>query len=75
LTPTKAAAVMLASTGQDPTTETCAENRQAPPFVVVEPHALAAQLRPQDAVLFTQVLNDVVLSALEPADYAGDEQL
>jgi hypothetical protein len=60
---------------QDPTTETGAENIQAPPFVVGEPHALTAQLCLQDAVLFTQVLNDVVLSELEPADDGDDEQL
>jgi hypothetical protein len=61
---------------QDPTTEAYAENSQASPFVVAESHALAAQLCRQDAVLFTQVLNDdVVLSALEPSNDGCDEQL
>ena len=45
--------------GQEPATETRAEARQPPPVVVGEPHALAAQLRLQDTVLFTQVLDNL----------------
>ena len=60
---------------QDLATETGAEDRQPPPFVVGEPHALAAELSLQDSVLFAQVLDDLGLSALEPADKKRDEQL
>jgi hypothetical protein len=37
---------------QNLATETSAEDRQPPPFVVGEPHALVAELCLQDAVLF-----------------------
>jgi hypothetical protein len=58
---------------QQPTTERRAS--QTPPFVVGEPHALVAQARFQDPVLFTQVLDDLVLLVLEPADETRDEQV
>ena len=60
---------------QHPTTEPLAEASQPPPFVVGEPQALVAQLRLQDAVLFAQVLDDLVLFVLEPAEEGRDEQL
>ena len=52
-----------------------AKDSQAPPFVVSEPDALVAQLRLQDSVLFAQVLDDLVLLVLEPADKKRDEQV
>ena len=60
---------------QKASTETGAEDSQAPPFTVGEPHSLISQLRLQDAVLFAQVLDDFVLFALEPAEERRDEQL
>ena len=60
---------------QTPTTETRAESGQAPPFVVDEQHALAAQLGFRNPVLFAQVLDDLVLFVLEPADKKRDEQV
>ena len=60
---------------EDPATKTRAEDRQAPPFVVGQLHALTAQLCFQDAVLFAQVLDHLVLFAVEPAEERGDEQV
>jgi hypothetical protein len=60
---------------QKPTTEPRAEGSQVPPFVVGQPHALVAQLRLQDPVLLAQVLDHLVLLALEPADERRDEQV
>jgi hypothetical protein len=60
---------------QKPTTNTRAEDCQAPPFVVGQLHALTAQLCLQDAVLFAQVLDHLVLFAFEPAEERRDEQV
>jgi hypothetical protein len=60
---------------QTPTTERRSEGRQAPLFVVGEPHALVVQVRLQNPVLFAQVLDDLVLLVLEPADKKRDEQV
>jgi hypothetical protein len=60
---------------QNLATETGAEDSQPPPFVVGEPHALAAELRFQDTIFFAQVLNDLGQAALEPADEKRDEPL
>jgi hypothetical protein len=60
---------------QKPPTERRAESSQAPPFVVSEPYALIAQARLQNAVLFPQVLVDLVLLVLEPADKKRDDQV
>jgi hypothetical protein len=60
---------------QHPTTQTRAEGRQTSPVIVSQPQALMAQLRFQDAVLFAQVLDDLVLFVLEPAEAGRDEEL
>jgi hypothetical protein len=58
---------------QTPPAERRAQSGQAPPFVVGEPHALVAEARFQHPVLFAQVLDDLVLLVLEPADKKRDE--
>jgi hypothetical protein len=60
---------------QQPTTERRATSRQAPSVAIGEPQTLILQLRLQHAVLFAQVLDDLMLVALEPTDESGDEQL
>jgi hypothetical protein len=60
---------------QHPTTQTRGEGRQTSPVIVSQPQALMAQLRFQDAVLFAQVLDDLVLFVLEPAEAGRDEEL
>ena len=53
---------------QDPTTQTRAQDGQPSPVIVRQPQTLMPQLRLQDAVLFAEVLDDVVLFPLEPAE-------
>ena len=53
---------------QQPTTQARAEDGQPSPVMVRSPQTLMPQLRLQDAVLFAQVLDDVVLFPLEPAE-------
>jgi hypothetical protein len=60
---------------QHPTTQTRAEGRQTSPVIVSQPQALMVQLRFQDAVLFAQILDDLVLFVLEPAEAGRDEEL
>jgi hypothetical protein len=50
---------------QKPATKTGAEDRQAPPFAVGQPHSLTSQLRFQDAVLFAQVQDDRMLFVVD----------
>ena len=49
--------------------------RRRPTCGTLRPHAFDAQLRFQDTVLFAQVLDDLVLSALKPSHERRDEQL
>jgi hypothetical protein len=60
---------------QNLATEPRSEDRQPPPFVVGQPHALVVELCLQDSVLVAQVLDDLGLAALEPPDEKRDEQL
>jgi hypothetical protein len=60
---------------QEPATKTGAEDSQARPFAVGQPHSLMSQPSLQNTRLFAQVRNDVVLFALEPAEEGRDEQL
>jgi hypothetical protein len=60
---------------QQPTPQSRAADGQAPPVVVGEPQTLVLQQRPEHAVLFAEVLDDVVLFALEPAEEGHDEEL
>lgn len=60
---------------QQPTTESRATSSQAPSVAVGEPQTLILQVRLQHAVLFAQVLDGLMLVALEPTDESGDEQL
>ena len=53
---------------QDPTTQTRAQDGQPSPVIVRQPQTLMPQLHLQDAVLFAEVLDDVVLFPLEPAE-------
>jgi hypothetical protein len=54
---------------------TSTAHRQTWPVIVAQPQALMAQLRLQDAVLFAQVLDDVVLFPLEPGEERRHEQV
>jgi ABC-type nitrate/sulfonate/bicarbonate transport system substrate-binding protein len=58
---------------QTPPSEPQADRGQAKAFVVGEPHALVAEARFQNPVLFAQALDDLVLLVLEPADEKGHE--
>ena len=44
-----------------------AANSEASALVIGEPHVPPIELRPQDPILFFQVLNDVLLLAIDPA--------
>jgi hypothetical protein len=52
-----------------------ADDGQAPPFVVRQPHSLISQLRLQDAILCAQEQDNFALFVLEPAEKRRDEQL
>lgn len=52
-----------------------ATSSQAPSVAVGESQTLILQLRLQHAVLFAQVLDGLMLVALEPTDESSDEQL
>ena len=60
---------------QHPTTQPFAEGGQPSPVTIRQPQTLMAQLRLQDAVLFAQVQDDLVLFVLEPAEEGRDEEL
>jgi hypothetical protein len=50
-------------------------NRQPAALFVVEAHAPFAQLRSEDPILFDQVVDHILLPALDPPGEGGDEEL
>jgi hypothetical protein len=60
---------------QHSTGQPFAEGGQPSPVVIRQPQTPMAQLRLQDAVLFAQVQDDLVLFMVEPAEKARDEEL
>jgi len=58
---------------QDPATEWLALRREAPALIVGQPDAPPLQLRPEDAVLLHEVLDDLRLVAVDPSS-EGHEQ-
>ncbi len=60
---------------QDATSETHAENSQSTPSVVGEPQSPALQLRLQDSVLFSKVLDRLLFLASQPAEENRHGQL
>ena len=60
---------------QDATSETHAENGQPTPFVVGELQSPALQLRLQDSVLVSEVLDRLLILASQPAEENRHDQL
>ena len=60
---------------QDPTAEPLAEDRQAAPFVIRQPQSPTVQLRLQNPVLLSEVLDGLVLLALHQPDQSRPYQL
>lgn len=57
------------------TPETMSERRQPTPVVIREPQPSAAQLGPQDPILFHQIPDHVLLLLTQPAGEGGEEEL
>ena len=55
--------------------EAVPDDGETPPFVVIQPHSPAVQLRLQYAVLFPQELDDIGLFPFEPAEPRRDDQV
>jgi hypothetical protein len=53
---------------EDPAAQALSDDRETPTVVIIQPQPPAVQLRFQDAVLFAQEFDDLVLLLLEPAE-------
>ena len=60
---------------QDPSTEAVALRGEASALVVGPPKAAASQLGPEDPVLLYQVLDDVLLVAVDPSGEGLEQHL
>jgi hypothetical protein len=54
--------------------ETVSTRRQAAPLIIREPPPSAAQLGPQDSMLFHQTRDHVLLLPIQPAGKGGEEE-
>jgi hypothetical protein len=54
--------------------ETLSTRPQPAPLIIREPHPSAAQLGPQDSMLFHQIRDHVMLVLIEPAGEGGEEE-
>jgi len=59
---------------QDPATEWLALRREAPTLIVGQPDAPPLQLLPEDAVLLHEVLDDLLLVAVDPSSEDHEQQ-
>src|SRR5436305_1921791 len=60
---------------QETTAETFPAPRQTAPLLVAESEYSAGELTPQDAVLFDQIGDDVLLLVIQPAGQGGENNL
>jgi hypothetical protein len=60
---------------QHPTADLASKHGESTPLIVRQPHTVAARLRLQHAILFTQEVDHVALFSIEPPGQRREDQL